>query len=212
MALSRPAAVVILPSALFVERFLARCQLSGLLPNIRRSNWYSPSTSTRQTQPLPASFYEHRFPLFCKTSLPPGRERRACCGYLKQGRGLSPLPHGKTTTPNCSLKHARSTMIARCMASRARGRRSRHGIDGPILETSLGSAGKVLEAATREAGRRTPQVGNTAFGAGAVQSGAAGTQERFPDAERLVKRLVARELRLSFVPDAEQHLWRTVTR
>jgi transposase len=33
-----------------------------------------------------------------------------------------------------------------------------------------------------------------------------------PDAERLVKRLVANELTLSFVPDAEQRLWRTVTR
>ena len=88
----------------------------------------------RQTQPLPASFYEHRFPLgrktygrnpnrpenkglgagnrhiaaigfiqfrgpqFCRTSFPPGRERRACCGYLT--RGLSPLLQGKTTTPN----------------------------------------------------------------------------------------------------------------
>jgi hypothetical protein len=31
-------------------------------------------------------------------------------------------------------------------------------------------------------------------------------------AERLVKRLAARELTLSFVPDAEQRLWRTVTR
>src|SRR5437667_5549466 len=38
----------------------------------------------------------------------PGRERRACCGYLNQGHGLSPLPQGKTTTPNYSLKHARS--------------------------------------------------------------------------------------------------------
>ena len=34
----------------------------------------------------------------------------------------------------------------------------------------------------------------------------------FLDAERLVKRLVARELTLSFVPDPEQRLWRTVTR
>src|ERR1700739_3058219 len=40
--------------------------------------------------------------------LPPGRERRACCGYLNQARGLSPLPQGKTTMPNYSLKHARS--------------------------------------------------------------------------------------------------------
>src|SRR5205807_10609796 len=27
--------------------------------------------------------------------LSPGRERRACCGYLKQGHGLSPLPSGE---------------------------------------------------------------------------------------------------------------------
>src|SRR5713101_2995054 len=39
-----------------------------------------------------------------------------------------------------------------------------------------------------------------------------GRKRDFPDAERLVKRLVARELTLSFVPDAEERLWRTVTR
>src|SRR5216684_3417804 len=77
------------------------------------------------------------------------------------------------------------------MAARARSRRSSHGIDGAILETSVGSIGTVLEAATREA---------------------RGRKRDFPDAERLVKRLVARELILSFVPDAEQRLWRTVTR
>jgi transposase len=42
--------------------------------------------------------------------------------------------------------------------------------------------------------------------------GAAGRKKDFPDAERLVKRLVAQELRLSFVPDGEQRLWRTVMR
>src|ERR1700747_3801365 len=42
--------------------------------------------------------------------------------------------------------------------------------------------------------------------------GRRGRKKDFPDAERLVKRLVARELILSFVPDAEQRLWRTVTR
>src|SRR5258707_3512630 len=42
--------------------------------------------------------------------------------------------------------------------------------------------------------------------------GRRGRKSDFPDAERLVKRLVARELTLSFVPDAEQRLWRTVTR
>ena len=42
--------------------------------------------------------------------------------------------------------------------------------------------------------------------------GPRGRKKDFPDAERLVKRLVAQELRLSFVPDAEQRLWRTVMR
>ena len=42
--------------------------------------------------------------------------------------------------------------------------------------------------------------------------GPRGRKKDFPDAERLVKRLLANELRLSFVPDAEQRLWRTVMR
>jgi len=42
--------------------------------------------------------------------------------------------------------------------------------------------------------------------------GSRGRKKDFPDAERLVKRLLANELRLSFVPDAEQRLWRTVMR
>src|SRR5438874_11247934 len=39
-----------------------------------------------------------------------------------------------------------------------------------------------------------------------------GRKTDFLDAERLVKRLVANELTLSFVPDPEQRLWRTLTR
>ena len=39
-----------------------------------------------------------------------------------------------------------------------------------------------------------------------------GRKKDFPDAERLVKRLVAQELKLSFVPDVEQRLWRTIMR
>jgi transposase len=39
-----------------------------------------------------------------------------------------------------------------------------------------------------------------------------GRKRDFADAERLVKRLVAQELTLSFVPAPEQRLWRTVTR
>jgi transposase len=42
--------------------------------------------------------------------------------------------------------------------------------------------------------------------------GPRGRKQDFPDAERLVKRLVAQELILSFVPDVTQRLWRTVTR
>src|SRR4029077_19765621 len=40
--------------------------------------------------------------------------------------------------------------------------------------------------------------------------GRRGRKKDFRDAERLVKRLVAHELTLSFVPDTEQRLWRTV--
>ncbi len=39
-----------------------------------------------------------------------------------------------------------------------------------------------------------------------------GRKNDFADAERLVRRLVANELTLSFVPDVEQRLWRTVMR
>src|SRR6266446_5603442 len=42
--------------------------------------------------------------------------------------------------------------------------------------------------------------------------GRRGRKKDFRDAERLVKRLVAHELVLSFVPDVEQRLWRTVVR
>lgn len=42
--------------------------------------------------------------------------------------------------------------------------------------------------------------------------GPRGRKRDCPDAERLVKRLVAQELTLSFVPEAEQRLWRTVRR
>jgi len=41
---------------------------------------------------------------------------------------------------------------------------------------------------------------------------AQGRKRDFADAQRLVRRLVAGELILSFVPSAEQRLWRTVTR
>ena len=42
--------------------------------------------------------------------------------------------------------------------------------------------------------------------------GRRGRKKDFRDAERLVKRLVSQELTLSFVPDPEQRLWRTLSR
>src|SRR5438876_1646673 len=42
--------------------------------------------------------------------------------------------------------------------------------------------------------------------------GRRGRKKDFRDAERLVKRLVSLELVLSFVPDTEQRMWRTLTR
>src|SRR6516225_8070475 len=74
----------------------------------------------------------------------------------------------------------RTAAITRCVARRARGRRSSHGINSPILETSLGSTGTALEADLREARRRKAEVWNVAFGAGAIQSWTTGTQEGFP--------------------------------
>ena len=73
----------------------------------------------------------------------------------------------------------RPTALAGRMTARARGRRSSHGIDGPILETSVGGNGKVLEAIIREARRREAEVWNVAFGAGTIQSRTTGTQEGF---------------------------------
>ena len=63
---------------------------------------------------------------------------------------------------------------------------------------------------TREGARR--KSGALHLAQAQSNRGRRGRKKDFPDAERLVKRLVARELTLSFVPNAEQRLWRTVTR
>jgi transposase len=57
-----------------------------------------------------------------------------------------------------------------------------------------------------------PMSGSLHLAQAQSNRGRRGRKKDFPDAERLVKRLVAQELTLSFVPDAEQRLWRTVTR
>ena len=64
--------------------------------------------------------------------------------------------------------------------------------------------------ANREGARR--RSGTLHLAQALSNRGRRGRKNDFLDAERLVKRLVARELTLSFVPDPEQRLWRTVTR
>jgi transposase len=68
-------------------------------------------------------------------------------------------------------------------------------------------------AGARRARAGAPTMAGTLHLAQAQSNrGPRGRKKDFPDAERLVRRLVAGELTLSFVPDAEQRLWRTVTR
>jgi transposase len=64
----------------------------------------------------------------------------------------------------------------------------------------------------RERGGASPMSGTLHLAQAQSNRGRRGRKKDFPDAERLVKRLVANELILSFVPDTEQRLWRTVTR
>src|SRR5438552_13278570 len=58
----------------------------------------------------------------------------------------------------------------------------------------------------------SPMSGTLHLAQAQSNRGPHGRKRDFPDAERLIKRLVAQELTLSFVPDAEQRLWRTVMR
>lgn len=57
-----------------------------------------------------------------------------------------------------------------------------------------------------------PAAGKLHLAQAKSNRGARGRKNDFGDAERLVRRLVAQELRLSFVPEPEQRLWRAVSR
>ena len=63
---------------------------------------------------------------------------------------------------------------------------------------------------TRDGAR--PLAGTLHLAQAQSNRGPRGRKQDFPDAERLVKRLVAQELILSFVPEPTQRLWRTVMR
>jgi len=64
----------------------------------------------------------------------------------------------------------------------------------------------------RARGTAGPTSGAMHLAQAQSNNGRRGRKQDFPDAERLVKRLVAHELTLSFVPNVTQRLWRTVTR
>src|SRR5258705_5996996 len=98
------------------------------------------------------------------------------------------------------------------MAPRAAGRGSGDGIDRAVLEACLGSAGAILEGDVPESGRCRPDVGDTTSGTSLVQSRAARAQDRFSRLRTFGEAARIQELVLSFVPDAEQRLWRTLTR
>jgi transposase len=68
------------------------------------------------------------------------------------------------------------------------------------------------KAACRSGEAAGPMSGSLHLAHAQSNRGPRGRKKDFVDAERLVKRLVAQELALSFVPDAEQRLWRTLVR
>ena len=68
------------------------------------------------------------------------------------------------------------------------------------------------KAACRSWEGARPMSGSLLLAHAQSNRGPRGRKKDFVDAERLIKRLVAQELVLSFVPDSEQRLWRTVVR
>ena len=94
-----------------------------------------------------------------------------------------------------------------------------HEVEEAVMESTAQYWRPVWEALERywQPRRRTqegagPMSGTLHLAQAQSNRGASGRKKDFPDAERLVKRLVAQELTLSFVPEAEQRLWRTVMR
>ena len=94
-----------------------------------------------------------------------------------------------------------------------------HGVTEVVMESTAQYWRPVWEAleqhwrpVRRARAGASPVSGTLHLAQAQSNRGAGGRKRDFPDAERLVKRLVAQELTLSFVPDAEQRLWRTVMR
>ncbi|MCL5670224.1 MAG: IS110 family transposase [Acidobacteria bacterium] len=75
-----------------------------------------------------------------------------------------------------------------------------------------GGAGTVLKPICEKREGAGPKSGTLHLAQAQSNRARRGRKNDFADAERLVKRLVANELTLSFVPDPAQRLWRTVMR
>jgi transposase len=80
------------------------------------------------------------------------------------------------------------------------------------VETGLGSAERFWKPLRPKREGAGPMAGTMSLAQAQSNRAPQGLKKDFPDAERLGTRLVARELALSFVPDAEQRLWRRVVR
>jgi transposase len=78
----------------------------------------------------------------------------------------------------------------------------------PVWETLE----RYWQAGVRQQAEAAASTGKLHLAQAKSNRGPRGRKNDFGDAERLVKRLVAQELRLSFVPEPEQRLWRTVSR
>jgi transposase len=98
------------------------------------------------------------------------------------------------------------------MAVGAGSGRSGNGIHGTILEAVWEALERYWRPICQKRADAGPVSGALHLPQALSNRGQRGRKRDFPDAERLVKRLVAQELTLSFVPDAEERLWRTVLR
>lgn len=96
---------------------------------------------------------------------------------------------------------------------------SQHDVAEVVMESTAqywrpvwGALERYWQLNCRKRNSAGPRSGNLHLAQAQSNRGRRGRKKDFPDAERLVKRLVSNELVLSFVPDVEQRLWRTVTR
>jgi len=93
------------------------------------------------------------------------------------------------------------------------------GVEEVVMESTAqywqpvwGALERYWRPSCQKRGGARPMSGKLHLAQAQSNRGRRGRKNDFADAERLVKRLVAHELILSFVPDPEQRLWRTVTR